>query len=496
MELLSIILGVVWLWLWRFFGKTNTEKSVQSKKDGIISEIKSLEEQARGILSKAEIKASEIVTKGEKEAEHKQKKIDQYEEKLGQKEEKLDQRIEKLDEKKEELILKQKELDSVLEKEKTILSDLTGLTPEEAKKQLFAQIETENQSEITRFINKWKQIKEEEAKEEAGKIIAKVLPRVAQEWLNEHVVSLIDLPSEDMKGKIIGREGRNINAFEKVTWVEVTIDDTPMTIKISSFDPERRFIAKATMDKLVKDGRINPVFIEKMYEEVVKSMPERFMKKGKEALTILNLPMMKPEVVETVGRFYLRYSYGQNLRLHSIEVAKLSEMLANELGLDSDMAKKAWLLHDIGKIEAGNGEAHTKAGAEFLRKHKMHDVIVNTAEWHHFDVEMKYPEAFVVTAADAISASRLWARSDTKDLFIERMWNLENLIWDIEWVNKSYIMSAWREIMAFFNPDTVDDKKMEELTQQIWTKIEEQLDYPGTIRIVGIREKKLTHFLR
>jgi len=489
-------LGVVWLWLWRFFGKTNTEKSVQSKKDGIISEIKSLEEQARGILSKAEIKASEIVTKGEKEAEHKQKKIDQYEEKLGQKEEKLDQRIEKLDEKKEELILKQKELDSVLEKEKTILSDLTGLTPEEAKKQLFAQIETENQSEITRFINKWKQIKEEEAKEEAGKIIAKVLPRVAQEWLNEHVVSLIDLPSEDMKGKIIGREGRNINAFEKVTWVEVTIDDTPMTIKISSFDPERRFIAKATMDKLVKDGRINPVFIEKMYEEVVKSMPERFMKKGKEALTILNLPMMKPEVVETVGRFYLRYSYGQNLRLHSIEVAKLSEMLANELGLDSDMAKKAWLLHDIGKIEAGNGEAHTKAGAEFLRKHKMHDVIVNTAEWHHFDVEMKYPEAFVVTAADAISASRLWARSDTKDLFIERMWNLENLIWDIEWVNKSYIMSAWREIMAFFNPDTVDDKKMEELTQQIWTKIEEQLDYPGTIRIVGIREKKLTHFLR
>jgi len=503
MDILTVVLGVVGLGLGRFFGKTSTEKSVQNQKDGVVQEIKKLEDQARGILSNAENKASQIVKKAddivlksEKEAEHKQKKIDQYEERLGVKEEKLEQRIEKLDEKKEELVVKQKELDTVLEKEKTILSDLSWLTPDEAKKQLFDQIETENQSEITRFVNKWKMIKEEEAKEEAGKIIAKVLPRVAQEGLNEHVVSLIDLPSEDMKGKIIGREGRNINAFEKVTGVEVTIDDTPMTIKISSFDPEKRFVAKATMDKLVKDGRINPVFIEKMHAEVIKGMPERFMKKGKEALTILNLPMMKPEIVETVGRFFLRYSYGQNLRLHSIEVAKLSEMLANELGLDATMAKKAGLLHDIGKIEAGNGEAHTKAGADFLRKHKMHDVIVNTAEGHHFDVEMKYPEAFVVTAADAISASRLGARSDTKDLFIERMGNIENLVSDIEWVNKSYIMSAWREIMAFFDPDTVDDKKMEELTKEIGVKIEEQLDYPGTIRIVGIREKKMTHFLR
>lgn len=496
MDILTIVLWIVGLAAWWFVGKTSTEKKVQNKKDWLIWEIKQLEEQARWILTKAENKAQDIVNKSEKETEHKQKKIDQYEEKLGAKEEKLEQRIEKLDEKKEELIVKQKELDDTLDKEKTILSDLSWLTPEQAKTKLFEQIETENQDEIKRFLNKWKMIKEEEAKEEAGKIIAKVLPRVAQEGLNEHVVTLVDLPSEDMKGKIIGREWRNINAFEKVTWVEVTIDDTPMTIKLSSFDPEKRFVAKATMEKLVKDGRINPVFIEKMYEEVLKWMPERFMKKGKEALTMLNLPMMKPEVVETIWRFYLRYSYGQNLRLHSIEVARLSEMLANELWLDAEMAKKAWLLHDIGKIEAGNGEAHTKAGWEFLRKHKMHDIIVNTAEWHHFDVEMNYPEAFVVTAADAISASRLWARSDTKDLFIERMWSLENLISDIEWVDKSYIMSAWREIMAFFNPDKIDDKRMEELTQDIGKKIEDQLDYPGTIRIVGIREKKMTHFLR
>ncbi len=504
MDIISII---IWLLLWagagRRGGKNTTEKNVQNKKDGLMWEIRKLEQEARTIISDAEKKSShivqkaeEIVTKSEKEAEHKQKKIDQYEEKLWQKEEKLEQRIEKLDQKKEEILEKEKELDATLEKEKTILSDLSGMSPEDAKKQLFEQIETENKEEIKRFVNKWKSIKEEEAKDEAAQIIAKVLPRVAQEWLNEHVVSLIDLPSEDMKGKIIGREGRNINAFEKATGVEVTIDDTPMTIKISSFDPEKRFVAKATMDKLVKDGRINPVFIEKMYEEVLKGMPERFMKKGKEALTILNLPMMKPEVVETIGKFFLRYSYGQNLRLHSIEVAKLSELLANELWLNADLAKKAGLLHDIGKIESGNGEAHTRTGAEFLRKHKMHDVIVNTAEGHHFDVPMLYPEAFVVAAADAISASRLWARSDTKDIFIERMGTLENLITSVDGVEKAYIMSAGREIMAFFNPSTIDDKKMEELTGEIWAKIEEQLDYPGTIRIVGIREKKLTHFLR
>lgn len=507
--------------VWGFWWKWLIEKNIKDEKNSIKSEVNQLKKEATEITSKAEKKAEEInkkaeetilkaekkaneitkkadeiVSKAEKDAQQQQKKIDQLETKLSQKEEKLDQRIEKLDEKKDELATKKKQLDEVYQKQETILSDLSWLTPEEAKKQLFDQIEQNNKEEIKRFINKRKTIKEEEAKEEAWKIIAKVMPRVAQEWINEFVVSNIDLPTEDMKWKIIGREGRNITAFEKVTWVEVTIDDTPLTIKLSTYDTEKRFIAWETMKKLIKDWRINPVYIEKTYEEVIKWMKERFMKKWKEALSILNIPMMKPEIVEMVGRFYLRYSYWQNLRQHSIEVAKLSEMLANELGLNADIAKKAWLLHDIWKIEAWNGEAHTKAWAEFLRKHKMNDVIVNTAEWHHFDVEMIYPEARVVTAADAISASRLWARSDTKELFIERMSQLENLITEVEWVDKSYIMSAWREIMVFFNPTSVDDITMEKLTWDIGKKIEDQLDYPWSIRVVWIREKKLTHFLR
>jgi len=492
---------------WLAWEKSLLEQEIINKKQESEQILSRAEKESQKILDIADKNANDIRTRAEKEsnqiaermtseAEKRQEKLDQTEDRLTKKEEKLDQRMEKIDAQKEELTIKKTELNETLEKQKTILSDLAKISPEEAKKQLFDKIEKDNQAEIKRFIHKYKTIKEEEAKEEAAKIICKVMPRVAQEWLNEFLVSHVDLPNEEMKGKIIGREWRNISAFERVTGVEVVIDDTPLTLKISCFESERRFIAVETMKRLIKDGRINPVYIEKMYEEVVASMEERFMKKWKEALTRLNLSMMKPEVVIMIGRFFLRSSYGQNLWVHSLEVAKLSEMLANELGLNADLAKKAWLLHDIGKIEAGNGETHTKVWAAFLRKHKMHDVIINTAEAHHFDTELLYPEAWVVTAADAISASRLWARRDTKELFIERMWALESLVTGIPGIEKAFIMQAGREIMAFFNPDEVDDITMEKMTADIWKKIEDQLDYPGSIRIVGIREKKMTHFLR
>lgn len=492
----TIIASIIALVIWFLAGKLIFEHLLKKKKDEAAREVEKARKEAEEIMKKAEYKASKIEERAEKEIEHKEKKLEQAEARLVQKEEKMEEKMEKLEMKKEEYQEKKNELEKVLEKEKTILSDLSGLSPEEAKKQLFEQITADNQEEITRFVNKFKMIKEEESKEEAGKIIAKVLPRVAQEWLNEHLVTMVDLPSEDMKGKIIGREGRNIGAFERVTGVEVTIDDTPMTLKLSSYDPEKRFIAAETMKKLVVDGRINPVYIEKIYEETIKETADIFIKKGKETLALLNIPMMKPEIVEYIGRFHVRYSYGQNLLLHSIEVARLAEMLANELWLNAELAKKAWLLHDIGKIDSSNGEAHTKIWAEILRKYKMHDCIINTAEAHHFDTELLYPEAWVATAADIISASRPGARFDTKDLFIERMSSLENLINGIKWVSKAYIMQAGREIMTFFNPDEVDDKDIQQLTEDIGTKIEDQLDYPGSIRIVGIRENKVTHYLR
>jgi len=494
---LYIILGVIGgVVLWVFGGKYLGDYVRTQRKKEAEEKIEATKKECRSLYNLAEKKAQELVDKAEKEIQHKQRKIDQQEEKLGQKEQRMDEKMEKLEEKKEEYIQKNQELEDVYEKQQQILSELSKLSPEEAKEQLFAQIEATQQEEIQRFVNKFKLIKEEESKEEAAKILSRVLPRVAQEWISEHLVTMVDLPSEDMKGKIIWREGRNITAFEKVTGVEVLIDDTPMTIKISSYDPEKRFIAAETMQTLIKDGRINPVYIEKFYEQSVKDAKELFIKKWKETLALLNIPMLKPEIVEYIGRFHIRYSYGQNLLLHSIEVARLSELLANEMGLNADLAKKAGLLHDIGKIDSWNGEAHTKVGAEILRKHKMHEVIINTAEGHHFDVELIAPEARIATAADIVSASRPGARHDTKEIFFERMSNLENLITSLDGVQKAYIMQAGREIMAFFNPEQVTDQQVQELTTTIGTKIEEQLDYPWSIRIVGIRENKVVHYLR
>jgi len=445
----TIIAAIAALVLWLLGGKFLFEQTLTAKKKEAEKEVQEAKKEARRIYDLGQEKADKLVEKAEKEIEHRQRKIDQYEEKLGQKENKLEEKMEKMEAKKDEYISKKNDLEKLVEEQEGKLSEIAKLSAEEAKTQLFQQIEETQKEEIVRFVNKYKMVKEEEAKEEAAKVIVKVLPRVAQEWLNEHLVTMVDLPTEDMKWKIIWREWRNISSFERVTWVQVTIDDTPLTIKLSCYDPEKRFVAAETMKKLLKDWRINPVYIEKLYEETLANAHELFLKKWKEALTELNLPMMKPEIVEMVGRFHIRYSYGQNLLLHSIEVAKLSEMLANELWLDAELAKKAGLLHDIGKIEAWNGEAHTKVWAEILRKHKMHEVIVNTAEAHHFDCELKYPITWLVTWADAISAWRLWARHNTKEIFSERMSALENLVSGIEGVQKSYIMQAWREIMAF-----------------------------------------------
>ena len=494
---------IIWRLLWKFTVekiRTTRKKLFQSELDILESQKQQIlfetDKKNKQLIEETERKSNEIMQRAEKDIDIKQKKIDQYEQRLTQKEQKVDEKYEQLDKKKEELHIRMQELDKIYEEQKSILEKTAWLSTQEAKDQLFKKIEIENKSEIERFINKMKLIKEEESKEEAAKIIAKVLPRVVQDWLSEHLITLVDLPTEDMKGKIIGREWRNIALFERVTWVEVTIDDTPLTIKLSSYDVEKRFLAAETMRRLVRDAKINPVSIEKYYEETCQKVDEAFIKKWRETLALLNIPMLKPEIVEYIGKFHLRYSYWQNLLLHSIEVARLSEMMANELWLNADLAKKAWLLHDIWKIDAGNGEWHARVWAEILRKYGMHDIIINTAEAHHFDVPLLYPETRIATAADMISASRPWARVDSKEKFVERMSNLETLVSSIPWVSKAYIMQAWREIMAFFNPINVKDEDIESLVQTIALKIEEQLDYPWSIRIIWIREQKITHYLR
>ena len=480
-----------------FYGykKSLTEKQLRYKKK--MERVKEIEEEmldeakkkADIILEQAEVKAQKI-------EDQRLAKMEEIQNRLLLREEKMDQKLEKLEEEKMKIVEKQREADQLIDQQKMKLSEIAGIKPEEAKQQIMERIEAEHQEELIRYIEKFKTIKAEEASKEAAIIISQALPKVAADTVSEFTSKMIDLPSEEFKGKLIGREGRNISLFEKLTGVELLIDDTPLSVRISSFDCEKRFVAAKTLELLIKDGRINPFYIEKVFNQVTADLQTTLMEKGKEALTVLNIPMMKPEVVRAIGQFFLRYSYGQNLWIHSLEVAKTSEMIAIELGLDPALAKKAGLLHDVGKVLAGAGESHTKVWADMLRKWWMDPVIVNAAESHHYDVEMTHPISWIVAAADALSASRPGARFDTKEFFIEKMGELEKLIREVEGVEKVHIMQAGREIMVFVNPKMISDLQVERLLQTVGKKIEEQLDYPGIIRLTALRETKLIQYLR
>ena len=480
-----------------FYGykKSLTEKQLRYKKK--MERVKEIEEEmldeakkkAEVILEQAEVKAQKI-------EDQRLAKMEEIQNRLLLREEKMDQKLEKLEEEKMKIVEKQREADQLIDQQKMKLSEIAGIKPEEAKQQIMERIEAEHQEELIRYIEKFKTIKAEEASKEAAIIISQALPKVAADTVSEFTSKMIDLPSEEFKGKLIGREGRNISLFEKLTGVELLIDDTPLSVRISSFDCEKRFVAAKALELLIKDGRINPFYIEKVFNQVTADLQTTLMEKGKEALTVLNIPMMKPEVVRSIGQFFLRYSYGQNLWIHSLEVAKTSEMIAIELGLDPALAKKAGLLHDVGKVLAGAGESHTKVWADMLRKWWMDPVIVNAAESHHYDVEMTHPISWIVAAADAMSASRPGARFDTKEFFIEKMGELEKLIREVEGVEKVHIMQAGREIMVFVNPKMISDLQVEGLLQTVGKKIEEQLDYPGIIRLTALRETKLIQYLR
>ena len=480
-----------------FYGykKSLTEKQLRYKKK--MERVKEIEEEmldeakkkAEVILEQAEVKAQKI-------EDQRLAKMEEIQNRLLLREEKMDQKLEKLEEEKMKIVEKQREADQLIDQQKMKLSEIAGIKPEEAKQQIMERIEAEHQEELIRYIEKFKTIKAEEASKEAAIIISQALPKVAADTVSEFTSKMIDLPSEEFKWKLIGREGRNISLFEKLTGVELLIDDTPLSVRISSFDCEKRFVAAKTLELLIKDGRINPFYIEKVFNQVTADLQTTLMEKGKEALTVLNIPMMKPEVVRAIGQFFLRYSYGQNLWIHSLEVAKTSEMIAIELGLDPALAKKAGLLHDVGKVLAGAGESHTKVWADMLRKWWMDPVIVNAAESHHYDVEMTDPISWIVAAADAMSASRPGARFDTKEFFIEKMGELEKLIREVEGVEKVHIMQAGREIMVFVNPKMISDLQVEGLLQTVGKKIEEQLDYPGIIRLTALRETKLIQYLR
>jgi len=493
--LATVCLAVGGIWWFFWYKKTLTEKAIKFKKK--MKKVREIEEE---IIEKAKEKGEKIKEQAETRAtkieEQRMKKIEDIQNRLMTREEKMDQKLEKLEDERKTIDKRRKEADTIVEKQIKKLEELSNLSADEAKEELLNNIEIKYQAELKKFIEKLKTIKTEEAEKEAQRIITQAIPRVATDTTSEFTTNLVDLPTEEFKWKLIGREWRNISYFEKMTWVELVIDDTPMVVRLSSFDAEKRFIASETLTSLIKDGRINPFYIEKTYNQILNDLDLKLTEKGKEALSILNLPMMKPELVKMIGQFYLRSSYGQNLWIHSIEVAKISEAIAAEIGIDKVLAKKAWLLHDIGKIIATTWQSHAQLWWDFLKKQWLQKEIINAAASHHYDEPMTSPISRIVAAADAMSAARPGARFNTKELFIEKMSDLEKLIIDVKWVDKVHIMQAGREIMVYVNPEKINDLGVEKLLQTIGEKIEEQLDYPGIIRVTGIRETKMIEYLR
>lgn len=449
----------------------------------------------------ASIEAKEEVHRLRQDAERelsvRRTEVQEKERRMTVKEESLDRKGEGLERRSETLDQKERDLDearhAIKEREEEIRKELervAKLTTEEARQVLLNQVEEELQGEIARRIREAEAEIREEGDKRAKNILALAIERYAADHVAESTVSAVALPSDDMKGRIIGREGRNIRAFENMTGIDVIIDDTPEAVVVSGFDPIRREIARISLERLVADGRIHPARIEEVVGKVQKEMEDRIREEGEQAAYDVGIHDLHPELVKLMGRLKFRTSYGQNVLQHSVEVAHIAGMIAVELGCNVAIARRGGFLHDIGKAVTHEAEGtHLELGIDLLRKYKETDEVVWAMEAHH-GAEPKTVEAVIVTSADAISAARPGARRESLELYIKRLRKLEEIANAFEGVEKTYAISAGREIRIIVKPDQVDDQNALRLSREIARKIEKELTYPGQIRVTVIRETR------
>ena len=469
--------------------------------------LRKLEQQAQQNLEQAEKTASELVLTAkdealesretvEKELERRRSALRREEERLQRRREKVDQRQDKLEQQSQSLNKRQSALDRMrnqiedLEKKQmAALERVAALSREEAKDELLAEVEKDSRQEMARVIRQVEAETKEEADERARKIITYAMQRMAGEEVAELTVSTIPLSSDDMKGRIIGRGGRNIRAFEKTAGVDVVVDDTPEAVTISCFDPVRREIARRAMERLVVDGRIHPARIEQIIANSGKEVERIIREEGERAAYEVGIPGLHSEIIKLLGRLKFRTSYGQNQHAHSMEVAKLSGMLAEELGADAKIARMAGLLHDIGKaVDFETEGTHAKIGAEICRRYKIPEKVVNCVESHHHETEPTSLEAIIIEAADAISGARPGARRESLELYLKRIHSLEEIANSFDGVAEAYAIQAGREIRIVVKPNEIDDLATIQLSKDIAGKIEEGMEYPGQIKVTVIRE--------
>lgn len=501
----SIVLSVV---IGLFLGYVIRQKIAQKYADSIETKLKSriekVREEAKNVVLEAREKATKILEESEEENKKRKVQIDKMEERLFQREELADKKYKEVAEEEKEnkrIFEKMQNLKTELEKlqksELESLEKVTGLSVKEAKEELLKRAEKEYKEDILKSLKKLETIRKEEIEKKAKDIIVGAIQKYSRSNVSEITTTIMNLPSEDIKGRIIGREGRNIRHFEKLSGVELIMDDSPNTIILSSFDPARREVARIALDKLIQDGRIQPARIEEKIIEAQAEIRETIKKAGEDAVYEVGILDLPPEIIYLLGRLNFRTSYGQNALMHSMEVALLSAALASELGADVEIAKKAGLLHDIGKAVDQEVEGtHLELGRKILKKYNQSEEIIKAMQSHHDTYPVETLEAAIVNAADAISAARPGARKDNVEAYLKRLANLEEIAYSFKGVEKVYAVSAGREIRVFVHPNQIDDLGAMKLARDLAKRIEETLKYPGEVKVAVIRETKVIEIAR
>ena len=500
--------GVVFFILGVTYRKKVAEKEIGSAEDEakrIINEaIRGGENKKREMLLEAKEEIHKSRTEYEKEVKERRSDLQKQERRLQQKEESLDKKLDIHEKKEEDLARKianvqsqQEEVAALKRSQMEMLEKISGLTQDEAKAYILKGVEDDVRHETALKIKEIEEQMKDEAEQKAREIITTAIQRCAADHAAEVTVSVVPLPNDEMKGRIIGREGRNIRTLETITGVDLIIDDTPEAITVSSFDPVRREVARLALEKLIADGRIHPTRIEDMVEKARREVDHTIKQEGERAVFETGIHGLHPELIKLLGRQKYRTSYGQNVLNHSIEVAHIAGLLASELGVDITLAKRAGLLHDLGKsVDHEMEGSHVQLGVELARKYKENPVVVNAIEAHHGDVEPQTVIACLVQAADAISAARPGARRENVENYIRRLEKLEELTSSFPGVEKSYAIQAGREIRIMVKPEEVTEDNMVLLAHDVARKIEAELEYPGQIKVNVIRETKAVEYAK
>lgn len=513
--LISVISGIVCFILGYVVNKYIARKQLRFAGDRAKELVEQAKKESGNLRKEVELEAKDLKLKLRSDFEHdtkeRRQELRNLETRMMQRQENLERKVDLLEKKEKEIAQKAKditqkqqnvtkqeeELNRVLTEEKHKLQRVAGMSSDEAKKLLLLRMEDEVKQEAAVMLKRLEEQTKENADKKAKNIISLAIQRCAAEHTVESTVSVVSLPNDEMKGRIIGREGRNIRALEVATGVDVVVDDTPEAVTLSSFDIVRREIARLSLEKLIEDGRIHPGRIEEVVEKIKKEMEITIREEGEKAAFDVNIHGLHPEIIKLLGRLKYRTSYGQNTQQHSKEVAYLMGVMAGELGVDFNLAKRIGLLHDIGKAVSHEVEgAHAKIGADLARKYGETEAVIHALEAHHEDIEANSILAVLIQAADAISATRPGARRETLETYVKRLQRLENIADSFKGVEKSYAIQAGREVRVVIQPDKINELQAISLARDITKKVEENLEYPGQIKVTVIRETRAVEYAK